>query len=222
MRTLTDRSVSVLVKPMCPVSKAECAAYKTLLASATRLFAEHGYHGVSVNQVAQTASVSKANVFHHFPNKEALFLAALRDAADRSTAAMAATLEGEGDFGSKLGDFLGVHLEGLNEDEIATRLILRAFTDRNIPVSAQTVADQLFTDSCQQLIQRLAASQEAGDWRDDLSPAFVMFLLLAGNSYLFQTRHVLRHLPGGEFADDPARFAQQAAEIFWNGLRPRG
>lgn len=205
---------------MCAAVRTECAARRTLLVTATQWFAQHGYHGVSINDIARAANVSKANVFHHFPNKEALFLAALRHAADRTTAAMAATLDGDGDFGTKLNDFLKVHLHGLNEEEIPTRLVMRALTDRNIPVSAQTVADQLFSDNYRRLIERLAISQRDGECRGDLPPSFVVFLILAGNSYLFQTRHVLHHLPGSEFADAPETFARHAADVFWNGLKP--
>lgn len=217
--SLTDRSVGTA--SVIPAIKSECPAFHALLDAAMRLFAEHGYHGVSMNQVALAAGVSKANVFHHFPNKETLFLAALRNAADRRSAVLEAGLQKNGDFAEGLTAFLTAHLDSMNQEETASRLIMRAVTERDLPMSARNLAEQLFTETCERLMESLAERQRAGDWRDDLPPEFVMFLLLAGNSYLFQTRRVLRHLPGCGFADDPETFARRAADVFWNGLRPR-
>jgi AcrR family transcriptional regulator len=47
------------------------------LEEATRLFVTHGYHGISMREIAERVGVSKANLYHHFRDKEALFLAVL-------------------------------------------------------------------------------------------------------------------------------------------------
>jgi AcrR family transcriptional regulator len=48
-----------------------------LIATATRLFAEHGYDRTSIEAVLQDADVSRGALYHHFGNKEALFEAVL-------------------------------------------------------------------------------------------------------------------------------------------------
>ena len=48
-----------------------------LIAAATRLFAEDGYEGTSIEAVLQEADVSRGALYHHFANKEALFEAVL-------------------------------------------------------------------------------------------------------------------------------------------------
>jgi AcrR family transcriptional regulator len=45
--------------------------------TARRLFAEHGFEGVTVAQVAREADVSEATVFNYFPTKEDLFYSGL-------------------------------------------------------------------------------------------------------------------------------------------------
>ncbi len=47
------------------------------LEEATRLFVTHGYHGIAMREIAERVGVSKANLYHHFRDKEALFLAVL-------------------------------------------------------------------------------------------------------------------------------------------------
>jgi TetR/AcrR family transcriptional repressor of mexJK operon len=49
-----------------------------ILESAKRLFVEQGYDGVSMDQIAAAAGVSKLTVYSHFGDKDALFAAAAR------------------------------------------------------------------------------------------------------------------------------------------------
>ena len=50
---------------------------------ATRLFAEQGYDGTSIEAVQATAGVSRGSLYHHFPGKEALFWAVMEDVGAR-------------------------------------------------------------------------------------------------------------------------------------------
>jgi AcrR family transcriptional regulator len=54
-----------------------------LLAVGARLFAEHPYENVFMEEVAQRAGVSRALLYRHFPSKHALFAAVYQEAADR-------------------------------------------------------------------------------------------------------------------------------------------
>jgi AcrR family transcriptional regulator len=53
---------------------------KRILAEAMRLFAERGYGAARVEDVASALHIAKGSVFRHFGSKEALFLAAYRQA----------------------------------------------------------------------------------------------------------------------------------------------
>ncbi|MDO9423468.1 MAG: TetR/AcrR family transcriptional regulator [Methylobacter sp.] len=48
---------------------------QTIIEGATRMFLKHGYHKVSMDKIAQAAPVSKATLYQHFENKNALFSA---------------------------------------------------------------------------------------------------------------------------------------------------
>jgi AcrR family transcriptional regulator len=54
-----------------------------VLEVATRLFAEHGYDGTSIETVQASAGVSRGSLYHHFPGKEALFWAVLEEVGAR-------------------------------------------------------------------------------------------------------------------------------------------
>ena len=50
---------------------------RTILGQAARLFVAHGYHGISMREIAEAVGVSKAGLYYHFKHKEALFLTIL-------------------------------------------------------------------------------------------------------------------------------------------------
>ena len=50
---------------------------------ATRLFTAHGYDGTSVEMVQAESGVSRGSLYHHFPGKEALFLAVMDEVGAR-------------------------------------------------------------------------------------------------------------------------------------------
>jgi AcrR family transcriptional regulator len=61
-----------------------------LLEAGARLFTEQGYEGVSMNDIARAAGISKGLLYHYFPSKHELFAATL-EAAARELAALTAT-----------------------------------------------------------------------------------------------------------------------------------
>jgi AcrR family transcriptional regulator len=50
-----------------------------ILAAALKLFSRIGYHGTSLRDIARAAKASTGNVYHHFPDKEAIFTALIED-----------------------------------------------------------------------------------------------------------------------------------------------
>ncbi|UOZ09130.1 TetR/AcrR family transcriptional regulator [Amycolatopsis sp. WQ 127309] len=53
-----------------------------LLTTATRLFAERGFHSVSIEEVGAAAGITGPSVYHHFESKAELLMTALRTGAD--------------------------------------------------------------------------------------------------------------------------------------------
>ncbi len=101
-----------------------------LLSLARSAFAEGGYAGTSMSAIADQAGLRKASLFHHFPNKEALYLEILGAiSGDLGRLVLEAGLD-HGDFLSRL-DRLGALVEDyLGAHPDAARLLLRELIDR--------------------------------------------------------------------------------------------
>jgi AcrR family transcriptional regulator len=66
-----------------------------ILQRAITLFAGAGYADVSVRDVAAQVGISAAALYHHFPDKQALYLAAMEHAFARNESDILAALESE-------------------------------------------------------------------------------------------------------------------------------
>ncbi len=63
-----------------------------ILNAALEVFARKGYHRAVVDDIVRTSRTSKGAVYHHFPNKEALFLALVDEFSARLAEAVAAAI----------------------------------------------------------------------------------------------------------------------------------
>ena len=76
-----------------------------LVAVAQRLFSEHGYHGVGVDQIIAEAGVAKTTLYRHFRSKDELIVAVLRKVDDETRNAMRKRADAEQDQSPLLATF---------------------------------------------------------------------------------------------------------------------
>jgi len=95
-----------------------------ILEAALEVFARKGYHGASVDDIVRASGTSKGAVYHHFPNKEAVFLALVDDFATRLAAAVGAAVGARQGALGKVEGALMAALATFAENERLARLIL--------------------------------------------------------------------------------------------------
>lgn len=95
-----------------------------ILEAALDVFARKGYHGASVDDIVRASATSKGAVYHHFPNKEAVFLALVDDFAARLAAAVAAAVGARHGALPKVEGALVAALATFADNERLARLIL--------------------------------------------------------------------------------------------------
>jgi len=73
------------------------AVRRRLLDAALEVFAEHGYGGTSLDQVAAAAGLTKGAIYSNFDSKDDLFFAMMKDQALNRVEAVRAALEASAD-----------------------------------------------------------------------------------------------------------------------------
>jgi AcrR family transcriptional regulator len=102
---------------------------EAILDVATVLFAERGYDGASMNDVAGRAGMRKASLFYHFASKDALYEAVLGRLLARVAAALEEVYAGEGSFIERLDAAAEVTTGVFGSHPFAARLLVREAMD---------------------------------------------------------------------------------------------
>ena len=113
-----------------------------ILDVATRLFAERGYEGTSINDVAARVGMRKASLFYHFATKDALYEAALERLVARVQLALEAIYASSGTYPDRLDAVTDTMVSVLSSHPYAARLLLREAMDWG-PVIRGTLLDRI-------------------------------------------------------------------------------
>lgn len=115
-----------------------------ILSSATKLFAERGYEGTSMADLAANVGLRKASLFHHFASKDVLYGEVLdglvRDLAESTSQAAQAP----GTFWERLDVWNDALMDAMTRNPFAARLLVREVLDWG-PVMQGRLADTLNT-----------------------------------------------------------------------------
>jgi len=209
-----------LVEPTPHLSASGPDAVERILAAAKDLFAESGFDAVSMNAIAERAGVSKANVFHHFKSKNALYLEILKAACNQSGSQIDQLGNGSGTLIERLRDFSQSHLDNILRDEKISRLIQRDLLE-NGPQRGKEFAEQVFGQNFASLVKILRTGQKKGELRIGIDPAMLATLLIGTDVFFFQSREVLRHFPDVSFTDAPESYSRMLVDILLHGILPQ-
>ncbi len=101
----------------------------TILAVAKVLFADKGYHGVSVDDIARRLGVSPAILYRHFPSKEALYEAVLSRTACTRESYVEAVVTSDGSFDDVLKKITRIYIGSVSRDPDYLRMELQSALD---------------------------------------------------------------------------------------------
>ena len=111
---------------------------KRILDAAKTLFLECGYHGCSMNKIAQKADVTKLTVYNHFQDKESLFTCAIAETCDSLINARPILLSHESNFIQAFTDACELTLNLVNLPEaIEMEYLLLELASQHNPLAQQ-------------------------------------------------------------------------------------
>lgn len=186
-----------------------------ILRIAAPLFAKKGFNGVSINDIAAAVGGSKANIFHHFPNKQALYLAAIDWACEafRGERRKAETCGDE-----RLGAIAGRHLGRMIADPASSRLILREVFAGDKGQDRAQVAGILH-QNFGLLSEEVEEQQAGGHLRRDIDPAMVAVTIIALNNLFFQSWNILERFEEFRHFASAQECAEAVFDTVFKGLQ---
>lgn len=188
-----------------------------LLEAAGTEFAEHGYAGASVADIARRAGVGKSTLFHHFESKKALYLSVIGRAAADFGHTLEHVLSSSESVGEGLARFQAAHLEHLRANARVARLVLRELQDDRFGHDRPVIAEVLSANYTR-LLRFLQAARERGEIRADADCEVAAVALFAANVFHFQYADAMAHTPGLDAAADGGRYARSITDLVFNGL----
>lgn len=179
-----------------------------ILTAAEAVIAEAGFHGATVDQIAERAQISKPNLHYYFRTKTDLYLAVLQNTLDIWTASLA-RLDPEGDPKAELSAYIEEKLEMSVRHPTASRVFANEIL-RGAPL-----LDEYLRTELRALVREKARVLQR--WIDEgrlrpIDPVHLIFLIWAATQhyadFLPQVRAVL-----GIKEISPARFQKIKASL---------
>ncbi len=144
-----------------------------LIASASELFADAGYVGASVRDICNLARANPGAVSYHFGGKRQLYRTVLRQAAERLARVPQPEGESENDPPPGLPEVMRAVFRRLDDDRVATRLLLRDLVDGG------TLAVEALEPTLRSAVEELRARAGAPDTPHTSPELATLFLELA-------------------------------------------
>ena len=134
--------------------KPEADTQSLILKNSIRLFAEQGYEGVSMRNIAEAVDISAPGLYNHFKDKQSLYLAAISDSFENKSDLLKQAVSGDEKPIVRLERYV-VCLSGIfNADPDFRRLMQRELLDGDEKRLHQLAKD-VFSSSFQSIMNLL-------------------------------------------------------------------
>lgn len=123
-----------------------------LRAAAVRLFAEKGFHGVGIRELAQVSGLSSASLYHYMGTKEALLAEIMTQCLTRLNSAAERAVDGVGDPARAVVRLVALHVLAHSVRAAETTVVdneIRALSDqpRKAVVAQRDAYERLWADA---------------------------------------------------------------------------
>ena len=184
-----------------------------ILKRAIPLFASYGYAGVSMRDISKVTGISGAALYHHYPNKQSLYVAAMGHAFKDKAAGIESALDSKCSALERLERFVISFTELMAGDPDFRALLQRELLDGD-EKRLRLLASEVFEKPFQEMTY--LAKELAPD-----CDAHMMAISMAGLIlFHFESAPVRKFLPGGlQGHDQPEIIAKHVIQLLTRAVR---
>jgi AcrR family transcriptional regulator len=177
-----------------------------ILEVSARLFAKQGYTATSLQHIADELGILKGSLYYYITTKDDLLYEVIRGAYLVGIARVDEIAASEGTAVERLRRAIEGHILHLIETITATTVFLHEF-DRLSDARREELAALDYTG---RLVKLVAAAQEEGSLRADISATLATMSALGSANWIYRWYH--------EGAATPQQIARDFADIFIRGM----
>ena len=159
-----------------------------LLDTAADLFATQGYAGVSMRDIARAVGITQAAIYHHFSNKDALYIAAIAYLFEQHTLGISEQLAAIDAPAQRLELLIGTMLEMMEKDP-RFRLVYKRELLQGDEKKLADIAENAFTAFYEPLYTLMSELAPGSD------PQLLIFSLAGMIFHHLEVRKLAPHLP---------------------------
>lgn len=173
------------------------------------MFAERGYEGTSMGDLAERVGLRKASLFHHFASKDVLYATVLGQLMSEVTSAIMLATRSEGSFVERLDALTDALTNALGRQPHAARLLIREVMDGG-PVmrnGLQSTIDEVLAASR----EFAKAGQREGTFNAGVDPTHAIVSLIGVYFMPFMIGDVIQRFAGTSPFDEAFLAERKAA-----------
>lgn len=170
-----------------------------ILEAAVPLFAEAGFKGVTMRAIARTVGLNAATIYHHFQDKQTLYIAAMAHAFARKAEILSAALLSDAPPADRLEQFVAALCQLVHDDPDFGKLIQREILAGDA-VRLRLLAEQVFREFFTSLV---ALCKELAP---GYNPHMLAVSIIGLVAYHYQVIPLRQHQPGSKPEHNDPRF----------------
>ncbi len=201
------------------------ATREKILDAAEEVFLAKGYGNAATSEIAEEAGVTKSLIHHHFGSKEGLWTEVKARRFRHYADAQLAMIREEGPTAELLRSSFEFYFRFLQQNPQLVRIMAWIFLEHEEETQPKAINDCMKLDEelFREGVERIRQAQEAGQFRTDVDPAFILFTFIGICQHWFQDRAHVREHVGEETPDEvlDERYLRDVTKIFFEGVLPR-
>ncbi len=184
---------------------------RAILRAAEQVFAERGYAGARMDDVAAEVGIKRASMVYYFRDKRSLYLALLQDVFGELLQRHQAVLTGPGSALDRILGCVDVWANGIAERPDIVRILLweTAFVRRASSEPLAATMAPIF----QTISDAIAVGQRDGSFRSDTDPLRVLMIVTGATAFLTIGMRVMigerAQLPAAQLRDELRSLVQR-------------